>query len=116
MSKLTDPTHIFKVNMNAKQLALNGFVIKPSNEFATFPTMVLVEGGQRAIKFYKNLMLRRILWGQNQPANECKLIWEGEIEASTAGKWKVHEVGDEVEGIRLLSEKKMDNFWEYVSD
>jgi U4/U6 small nuclear ribonucleoprotein PRP3 len=79
VNKLTDPTHIFKVNMNAKQLALSGFVLKPSNEFAQFPTMVLVEGGTRAVKFYKNLMLKRILWGQNQPSNECKLIWEGEI-------------------------------------
>ena len=63
--------------MNAKQLALNGFVIKPSNEASHFPTMVLVEGGARAIKLYKNLMLRRIHWSDSQPPNSCKLIWEG---------------------------------------
>jgi U4/U6 small nuclear ribonucleoprotein PRP3 len=69
--------------------------------------MVLVEGGVRAVKFYKNLMLKRINWAQGEMANSCSLIWEGEIEGSTAGKWKVHEVGDEVEGIRLLTEKKL---------
>lgn len=62
VARLTDPTHIFKVNMNAKQLALNGFVVKPIGELPAFPTMVLVEGGLRAIKFYKNLMLNRIRW------------------------------------------------------
>lgn len=40
--KITDPTHLFKITMNAKQLALNGFVIKPSNEFSQLPSMVLV--------------------------------------------------------------------------
>jgi U4/U6 small nuclear ribonucleoprotein PRP3 len=80
--------------MNAKQLALNGFVIKPSSEISQFPSMVLIEGGLRAVKFYKNLMLNRINWTENFPSNCCKLIWEGEIEASSAGKWKVHDVSD----------------------
>jgi U4/U6 small nuclear ribonucleoprotein PRP3 len=111
VEKLTEPTQVFKVNMNAKQLALNGFVIKPSNEYSKFPTMVLVEGGIRAVKFYKNLMLKRINWSQNELNNSCKLIWEGEIEGSTAGKWRMHEVNDEVEGIRLLTEKKLEYFW-----
>jgi U4/U6 small nuclear ribonucleoprotein PRP3 len=64
VDRLLDPSQIFKVNMNAKQLALNGFVIKPSSEYSKFPTMVLVEGGIRAVKFYKNLMLKRINWTQ----------------------------------------------------
>lgn len=69
--------------------------------------MVLVEGGLRAVKFYKNLMLRRIHWAESHPSNECKLIWEGQIESSSAGKWRMHEVGDEVEAIRWLTEKKL---------
>jgi U4/U6 small nuclear ribonucleoprotein PRP3 len=63
VSRMIDATHIFKVNMNAKQLALSGFVIKPTGELPSFPTMVLVEGGLRAVKFYKNLMINRIRWG-----------------------------------------------------
>jgi U4/U6 small nuclear ribonucleoprotein PRP3 len=63
--------------MNAKQLALNGFVIKPANETVIQPTLILIEGGVRAIKFYKNLMLHRIRWNENDPTNECKLVWEG---------------------------------------
>jgi hypothetical protein len=51
--------------MNAKQLALNGFVVKPVGDLPAFPTMVLVEGGLRAVKFYRNLMLNRIRWAEN---------------------------------------------------
>lgn len=38
--------------------------------------------------------MKRIRWAQNDPTNGCSLIWEGEIENSSAGKWKVHEVND----------------------
>ncbi len=31
IGKLDNTSHIFKVNMNAKQLALNGFIIKPKD-------------------------------------------------------------------------------------
>lgn len=47
--------------MNAKQLALNGFVMKP-NEFHRQPVLVVAEGGQKAIRFFKNLMMNRIDW------------------------------------------------------
>ena len=30
LQKLDDPAHIFKINKNAQQLALNGFLMKPS--------------------------------------------------------------------------------------
>ena len=51
--------------------------------------------------------MRRIHWSQSQPPNSCKLIWEGQIDNSIAGKWRVHEVNDEVEGLRLLTQKKL---------
>ena len=115
VDRLIDPTHIFKVNMNAKQLALNGLTIRPSNDQFHFPAMVLVEGGLRAVKFYKNLMLRRIRWNEDGHVNDCKLVWEGQVEETTAGKWRMHELGDEVQALRLLTEKKMEHFWEYMS-
>jgi len=51
----------FKVDTNAKQLALNGFIIRPS-DYHRQVVMVAVEGGAKAIRFYKNLMLNRIRW------------------------------------------------------
>ncbi len=47
--------------MNAKQLALNGFIIKPKDYHRQI-VMVAAEGGAKAIRFYKNLLLNRIKW------------------------------------------------------
>ena len=57
------------------------------------PHIVIVEGGQTAVKRYKNLMLRRLNWGSSADNNsaevkmdentkvsvdgECSLVWEG---------------------------------------
>ncbi len=50
--------------MNAKQLALNGFIIKPA-EYHNQPVIIMVEGGQKAVRFYKNLMVNRIKWHES---------------------------------------------------
>lgn len=47
--------------MNAKQLALNGFVIVPK-QYHNQPVIIMAEGGQKAIRFFKNLMMNRIKW------------------------------------------------------
>jgi len=61
IGKLDNASHIFKLNMNAKQLALNGFIIKPKDYHRQI-VMVAAEGGAKAIRFYKNLLLNRIKW------------------------------------------------------
>lgn len=93
------PQHRFKVDINARQWQMTGILM-------LFPEMniVVVEGGAKALRKYKKLMLRRIDWnakteGPNQemekvngPAslaneekaeeneeisNTCVLVWEG---------------------------------------
>lgn len=54
---LASPSHKFKVRKNALQLGLTGMTLF-GNDFA----LVFVEGGQKAIKSYKHLMLNRIDW------------------------------------------------------
>lgn len=61
IGKLENASHIFKLNMNAKQLALNGFIIKPKDYHRQI-VMVAAEGGAKAIRFYKNLLLNRMKW------------------------------------------------------
>jgi len=43
------------------------------------PSLVVVEGGPKGIKFYKKLLLNRIKWDliKGDKPNECALIWEG---------------------------------------
>ncbi|CAH7667096.1 pre-mRNA processing factor 3-domain-containing protein [Phakopsora pachyrhizi] len=99
---LTNPAHRFKVRKNAEQYGLTGVLI-----FNPRFALVVAEGGSKATRAYKHLMLERIDWtaearprtpeedrGDQQhpqadgeePAaepqsladNKCELIWEGE--------------------------------------
>ena len=62
---LVNPTHRFKVDVNAQQYMLTGLCIIPDRELAkSIPTLVVVEGGPWAVKQYKKLLLRRVKWSQ----------------------------------------------------
>jgi U4/U6 small nuclear ribonucleoprotein PRP3 len=52
--------------------------------------MIIAEGGVKAIKFYKHLLLNRINWAEKDEGNRCKLVWEGTVENPSFGKWKQH--------------------------
>lgn len=105
------------------------------------PNMVLVEGGPRAIKKYKRLMLRRIQWNEkskhkkHQGDNEeikieenfdelnikesrdrnCFLVWEGIVKKRTFEKWRVVDVRSENEAKRLLGEKGCEHYWNMIT-
>lgn len=54
--------------MNVKQLALNGYFLVPTEGYRG-PAAVIIEGGRRAIRFFKNLMLNRINWTETYRSN-----------------------------------------------
>merc|ERR1740121_3499002 len=59
---LANKRHLFKIDMNAQQFHLTGCCI-------TCPgvaNIVIVEGGPRATKRYRKLMVRRIKWSEDQ--------------------------------------------------
>lgn len=66
IDKLTEPHLKFKIDMNAQQYHLGGFCLIADYNMAPsdLPNLVLIEGGPRAIKKYKRLMLRRIKWNE----------------------------------------------------
>ncbi|KAF9187420.1 hypothetical protein BGZ51_006252 [Haplosporangium sp. Z 767] len=84
INDLTHPQKRFKVDKNAQQLGLTGIVLM----YPTF-SIVMVEGGHKAINQYKKLMLRRIDWTDNTRLdgtevsttidNKCLLVWEGQL-------------------------------------
>lgn len=70
IESLRDRVHKFKVDINAQQMQLHGLLINPVQDVEgrmdnTMPAIVLVEGGPKAIKFYKKLLLSRIKWEKN---------------------------------------------------
>lgn len=123
----------FKVDTNAQQLKLTGTVIINPNF-----TLVIVEGGPKAAKYYKKLMLRRIDWsdttrlgeGSNEQdtdelmkpfkENKCALIWEGEVkERGFKGFW-FKTCPTEKMARDYLKKHKGEHYWDlaskYVSD
>jgi len=45
-------------------MQLHGYCVIPDRKLGLgLPVLVVVEGGPKAIKFYKKLMLNRIKWG-----------------------------------------------------
>lgn len=64
--------HQYKVDVNAQQLSLTGGVLQclgQATDGCTL-TLVLVEGGPKAIKRYVKLMLRRIKWNGDEFGEE----------------------------------------------
>lgn len=59
LKSLANPAKKFKVMMNAKQLQMTGCVILLEDI-----NVVVMEGGPKQQKFYKNLMLNRIKWAE----------------------------------------------------
>jgi U4/U6 small nuclear ribonucleoprotein PRP3 len=59
---LSHPQHKFKVDATAQSLTLTGCAILYKNM-----NLVIVEGGPRAIRKYKKLMLHRIKWNEQAP-------------------------------------------------
>merc|ERR1712136_279209 len=91
---LSNKRHLFKIDMNAQQFHLTGCCI-------TCPgvaNIVVIEGGPRAVKRYRKLMMRRIKWTEDHKDDDdgadsddsegvtapklqdhCVLFWEGMV-------------------------------------
>ena len=120
---------------------MGGFCLIADQTMAPdLPNLVIVEGGPRAIKKFKRLMLRRIDWNSKSKQKKaddeevaqvetekeedeeddgiktskdrkCFLIWEGSQKKKAFEKWRVVDVRSENEARRLLGEKSCDHFW-----
>ncbi|XP_001509322.2 U4/U6 small nuclear ribonucleoprotein Prp3 [Ornithorhynchus anatinus] len=90
---LSDPAKKFKVEANAGQLFLTGVVVLHQDV-----NVVLVEGGPKAQKKFRHLMLHRIKWREQEPGgrahrieeearkgDECVLLWEGTVKERRFG-------------------------------
>ncbi len=76
---MSNPAKKFKVETNAKQLFMTGCVVLFEDV-----NVVVVEGGPKQQKKYKQLMLHRIKWEEDNYTdkegqkleNRCELVWE----------------------------------------
>jgi U4/U6 small nuclear ribonucleoprotein PRP3 len=135
IDNLSNGSHRFKIAKNAEQMALTGICV-------THPrfNLVIVEGGEHSIRFYRKLMLQRIDWTENSPTrikegtkaealqdwlkaedekgelkdmslNKCVLVFEGEEKARAFRKWGSKVCETDSAAREALQRAKMENFW-----
>ena len=76
---LHNPAKKWKLERNATQLYMSGTVVLYQDV-----NIVVVEGGPKQLKKYRQLMLKRIKWGEDtyndkdgtEHNNKCELVWE----------------------------------------
>ncbi|KAL3101985.1 hypothetical protein niasHS_003394 [Heterodera schachtii] len=136
IKSLANPAKKFKVMMNAKQLQMTGVVIVLEDI-----NVVVMEGGPKQQKFFKNLMLNRIRWSaeiagqkhdrrathnranemgegtEDGPAeekrNECVLIWEGVVQKRAfTGEPRFTPVTNHKQARELLEKYGVPHYWD----
>ncbi|MCJ1295658.1 hypothetical protein MMC34_007222 [Xylographa carneopallida] len=135
IDSLANGRHRFKISKNAEQNALTGIcILHPKFN------LVIVEGGQHSINFFKKLMLNRIDWTENGAPNsvregnkeamaqwlqaedekgdlkdlgfnKCALIWEGEEKTRSFRKWGSRVCETDSAAKEALTRAKMVTFW-----
>jgi len=135
IDNLSNGQHRFKIAKNAEQMALTGICVMHPRF-----NLVIVEGGEHSIRFYKKLMLQRIDWTENSPTrikdgaraealqdwlkaedekgelkdislNKCVLVFEGEQKARAFRKWGSKVCETDSAAREALQRAKMENFW-----
>lgn len=135
IDNLSNGSHRFKIAKNAEQMALTGICVMHPRF-----NLVIVEGGEHSIRFYRKLMLQRIEWTQNSPTrlkegtkaealqdwlkaedekgelkdmslNKCVLVFEGEEKARAFRKWGSKVCETDSAAREALQRAKMENFW-----
>jgi U4/U6 small nuclear ribonucleoprotein PRP3 len=136
IDSLANGRHRFKISKNAEQNALTGIcILNPKFN------LVIVEGGEHSIKFFKKLMLNRIDWTENSMPNnvregnkealaswlqsvdentgdlkdlglnKCTLVWEGEQKTRAFRKWGSRVCETETAAREVLQRSKMETMW-----
>ncbi|KAK3742737.1 hypothetical protein QZH41_018948 [Actinostola sp. cb2023] len=108
----------YKVDINAQQYYLTGCVVLYREL-----NLVIVEGGQKAIKKYKQLMLHRIKWAEGKrkkhmddederKINTCVLVWEGTTKERSFSDWKFKQCPTETMARDHLKKYGVEHFWD----
>ncbi len=119
IDSLANPKHVWKVATNAKQMHCTGVVVV----FASV-NVVVVEGGPKAVKFMKKLLLRRMDWNDASEAeaegapraagsNKCAMVWEGALARPSFQHFSVHRTeGDALQARQVFEDAKCPQYWD----
>ncbi|KAH7285667.1 hypothetical protein KP509_33G040100 [Ceratopteris richardii] len=122
VNDLSHPQTRFKVDINANENRLTGCIV-----ICDTMTVVIVEGGSKAIKRYGKLMLHRIKWAsavkENEdgvtdegPVNRCVLVWQGSVAKPSFEKFTVQQFRTEAAARKFLSDAKVAHYWDLAAN
>eukprot|EP00397_Hematodinium_sp_SG-2012_P020848 GEMP01021505.1.p1 GENE.GEMP01021505.1~~GEMP01021505.1.p1 ORF type:complete len:575 (+),score=142.30 GEMP01021505.1:128-1852(+) len=125
IKELTGKRCLFKIEMNAQQFQLTGIcIICPG-----IGNLVVVEGGARAIKRYKKLMMKRIKWREDRKDDEasdseedeeqednqdCVCIWDGVVQNRGFKNWKSLTCKTDNEARKTLQDRGCEHYWDML--
>ncbi|XP_078526788.1 U4/U6 small nuclear ribonucleoprotein Prp3 [Lissotriton helveticus] len=120
---LTNPAKKFKIEANAGQLYLTGVVVLHKDV-----NVVVVEGGPKAQKKFKRLMLHRIKWDEKSSSkgrnddesdeeaakkiNKCTLVWEGTVKERSFGDMKFKQCPTENMAREHFKKHGAEHYWD----
>ncbi|NXK01031.1 PRPF3 protein, partial [Corythaixoides concolor] len=121
---LSNPAKKFKIEANAGQLYLTGVVVLHKDV-----NVVVVEGGPKAQKKFKRLMLHRIKWDEQtsntkgedddesdeesvKKANKCSLVWEGTAKDRSFGEMKFKQCPTENMAREHFKKHGAEHYWD----
>ncbi|NWS14979.1 PRPF3 protein, partial [Pachyramphus minor] len=121
---LSNPAKKFKIEANAGQLYLTGVVVLHKDV-----NVVVVEGGPKAQKKFKRLMLHRIKWDEQtsntkgedddesdeesvKKTNKCSLVWEGTAKERSFGEMKFKQCPTENMAREHFKKHSAEHYWD----
>ncbi|NXB00367.1 PRPF3 protein, partial [Cnemophilus loriae] len=121
---LSNPAKKFKIEANAGQLYLTGVVVLHKDV-----NVVVVEGGPKAQKKFKRLMLHRIKWDEQtsntkgedddesdeesvKKTNKCSLVWEGTAKDRSFGDMKFKQCPTENMAREHFKKHSAEHYWD----
>ncbi|KAI6192375.1 Pre-mRNA processing factor 3 [Aphelenchoides bicaudatus] len=120
---LANPSKRFKALINAKQLQMTGLAVSVDDM-----NVIVVEGGPKQQRHYKQLMLNRINWGEELVGqkkgvakeedegqrNECTLVWEGTVpKREFTYEPKLQTATDHRSAREVFAKYNVPHYWDY---
>lgn len=96
-----DSQYRFKIAANARQNYLVGVAIIHSTQ-----SLIIVEGGSKAIQRYTRLLTRRIKWG-----DACKLLWQGTDIKLHFHTFELLDMISELSALNYLKDHNLEHLW-----
>ncbi|PXF41533.1 U4/U6 small nuclear ribonucleoprotein Prp3 [Gracilariopsis chorda] len=121
--------HKFKISVNARQLGMTGLLVV----YSAFH-VVVVEGGEKGLRKFKKLMLRRIKWSddlneesleqkkvspndetgqqQDKSKKDCVLVWEGRIPEASFEQFQLISLPNDTDTRSFFRKHGVEHYWE----